>query len=164
MTTIKSVVRAKFDHNISTDDMTSGKYLGQGAAKCFYDLDPDFPEKMKPGGIIVAGNNFGCGSSRETAPSALKGCNVKAVLAGEYARIFYRNSINIGLPVLECKEAHEKIDLFDELEIEIETGVVKNITKGETYQAVPIPGFLMDKIDAGGLISILEKELESKKV
>ena len=169
MTIIKSQVRAKFEDNISTDDMTSGKFLG-GASNnpeelakiCFHDLDPDFPQKMAPGGIIIAGNNFGCGSSRESAPSALKACNVIAVLAAEYARIFYRNSINIGLPVLECKDAYDKIDLNDELEIEVETGIVKNITKNETYQASPIPEFLMDKIEAGGLLEILRAEVKSK--
>ena len=129
---------------------------------CFYDLDPEFPEKMAPGGIIVARNNFGCGSSRESAPSALKACNVKAVLASEYARIFYRNCINIGLPVLECKEAFDKIDISDELEIEIETGIVRNISNGETYQASPIPEFLMDKIEAGGLIEILREEMQNQ--
>ena len=171
MTVIKSQVRAKFGDNISTDDMTSGKFLGgsgnstEALAKiCFYDLDPEFPNKMAPGGIVIGGKNFGCGSSRESAPKALKACNVKAVLAGEYGRIFYRNSINIGLPVLECKEAFDKIDMHDEVEIEIETGVVRNITKGETYQASPIPEFLMDKIDAGGLIEILKAQVGNKKV
>ena len=171
MTVIKSQVRAKYGDNISTDDMTSGKFLGSvssepgGLAKiCMHDIDPEFPDRMAPGGIVVAGNNFGCGSSRESAPKALKACNVKAVLAGEYARIFYRNSINIGLPVLECQEAYDKIDMHDELEIEIETGVVRNITKGETYQASPIPEFLMDKIDAGGLLEILRDEYKDKKV
>ena len=168
MTIIKSQVRAKFEDNISTDDMTSGKFLtgstdsAELAKICFFDLDPSFPEKMAPGGIIVARNNFGCGSSRESAPQALKACNVKAILAGEYARIFYRNSINIGLPVLECQEAFSKIDLLDEIEIEIETGVVRNITKGETYQASPIPEFLMDKIEAGGLIEILRELVKNK--
>jgi 3-isopropylmalate/(R)-2-methylmalate dehydratase small subunit len=168
MTSIKSQVRAKFGHNISTDDMTSGKFLGGGGPEalakiCFHDFDPDFPAKMAPGGILVGGKNFGCGSSRESAPIALKACNVKAVLAGEYARIFYRNSINIGLPVLECKEAYDKIDLGDEVEIEIETGVVRNLTKGATYEASPIPEFLMDKIEAGGLLEILREQAGDKK-
>ena len=169
MTVIKSQTRAKFGDNISTDDMTSGKFLGGSgdpkelAKICFHDLDPDFPAKMAPGGIIVAGNNFGAGSSRESAPRALKGCNVKAVLAGEFARIFYRNCINVGLPVLECKEAHDKINLHDEVEIEIETGIVKNLTTGETLQATPIPEFLMDKIEAGGLMEILKQEVEANK-
>jgi len=169
MTVIKSQVRAKFGDNISTDDMTSGKFLtGSNDPKelakiCMYDLDPEFPDKMAPGGIIVARNNFGCGSSRESAPQALKACNVKAILASEYARIFYRNCINIGLPVLECQEAFDKIDLDDEVEIEIGTGVVRNVTKGETYQASPIPDFLMDKIEAGGLLEILREQVGKKK-
>ena len=168
MTIIKSQVRAKYGDNISTDDMTSGKFISSDpktlAEICMHDIDPEFPAKMAPGGIVVAGNNFGCGSSRETAPVALKACNVKAVLASEYARIFYRNSINIGLPVLECREAYDKIDLNDELEIEIETGTVRNITKGETYQAIPIPEFLMDKIEAGGLREILRKQAKHENV
>lgn len=170
MTVINSQVRAKFGDNISTDDMTSGKFLGGIASNpkelakiCFHDLDPEFPEKMAPGGIIVAGKNFGCGSSRESGPNALKACNVKAILAGEYARIFYRNSINIGLPVLECQEAFERIDLHDEIEIEIETGIVRNITKGETYQASPIPEFLMEIVRPGGLLEILREKAGNKK-
>ena len=167
MSTIKSVVRAKFGDNLSTDDMTSGKFLTSNepedlAKICLYDIDPDFPSKMSPGGLIVGGMNFGCGSSREMAPIALKACNVKAILAGEFARIFYRNCINIGLPVLECPVAYAEIDLEDEVEINLESGEVKNLTKGETYQASPIPPFLMDKINEGGLLEVLHKRLEKE--
>ncbi|MFP3156059.1 3-isopropylmalate dehydratase small subunit [Lachnospiraceae bacterium ZAX-1] len=168
MSVLKNKVLAKFGNNISTDDMTSGKFLTSNKPEdlgkiCMHDIDPDFPKKMAPGGIMIGGMNFGCGSSRETAPIALKACNVKAILAEEYARIFYRNCINIGIPVLECPDVHAKVDLGDDLEIELETGIVKNITKGETYSATPIPPFLMDKIKEGGLLQVLKKQIAEKK-
>ena len=168
MSIVKSIVRAKYDDNISTDVMTSGKFLDsfkpEDLAKiCMYDMDPDFPKKMAPGGLIVGRMNFGCGSSREMAPTALKACNVKAILATEIARIFYRNCINIGLPVLECPVAHEKIDLYDEVEIDLATGEVRNLTKGETYQSAPIPPFLLDIVDQGGLLEVLEKKLRKEE-
>ena len=164
MSVISSVVRAKYGDNISTDAMTSGRFLDsfkpEDLAKiCMYDIDPDFPVRMAPGGVVVGGMNFGCGSSRETAPIALKACNVKAILAGEVARIFYRNCINIGIPILECPMASEKIELNDEVEINLETGEVKNLTKEETYQANPIPPFLLDIINEGGLLQVLKKRI-----
>ena len=168
MRDITSKVLAKFGDNISTDDITSGRFLAsfrpEDLAKiCMYDIDPVFPEKMAPGGILVGGMNFGCGSSRETAPIALKACNVKVILADEVARIFYRNCINIGLPVLECPTAYEKIDLGNEIEIILDTGEVRNLTKGEIYQADPIPPFLMEIIDDGGLLEVLQKKVMKRR-
>ena len=163
MSVLQAKALAKFGDNISTDDMTSGKYLDsfEPAALgkiCMRDLDPDFPQKMAPGGFLIGGMNFGCGSSRETAPVALKACNVKGILAGEYARIFYRNCINIGIPVMECPD-YDKINLGDELRVDFGAGIVENITKNETYQATPIPAFLMDTIEKGGLLDVLETRL-----
>jgi len=163
MSVLQTKALVKFGDNISTDDITSGKYLTskepEDLAKiCMHDIDPDFPQKMAPGGILVGGMNFGCGSSRETAPIALKACNVKGIIAGEYARIFYRNSINIGIPVIECPD-YDKIEVGDELRVDFSTGVVENLTKGETYKAEPIPEFLMNIVSAGGLLAVLEKKL-----
>jgi len=165
---IKSKIRAKFGDNISTDAMTSGRFLDsykpEDLAKiCMYDIDPDFPSRMAPGGVMVGGMNFGCGSSRETAPIALKACNVKAIIAGEVARIFYRNCINIGIPVLECQMAYDRIELDDEVELDLEKGEVKNLTKGETYQATPIPPFLLEIINEGGLLEVLQKKIEKQR-
>jgi len=165
---IRNIVRAKYGDNISTDDMTSGKFLSsfepeELAKICMYDIDPDFPSRMAPGGIVVGGMNFGCGSSRETAPIALKACNVKAILACEAARIFYRNCINVGVPVLECPAAFEGFDLDDDIEINLETGLVNNLTKGKTYQASPIPPFLMDIVSEGGLLAVLEKRIAEQR-
>jgi 3-isopropylmalate dehydratase small subunit len=166
MSTLQAKALAKFGDNISTDDMTSGKFLtshdpAELGKICMRDIDPDFPAKMAPGGFVIGGMNFGCGSSRETAPIALKACNVKGILAGEYARIFYRNCVNIGIPVLECAD-YDKIDVGDEIKIDLETGKVENLTKNETYGATPIPGFLMDKIEAGGLLALLKKRLADR--
>jgi 3-isopropylmalate/(R)-2-methylmalate dehydratase small subunit len=167
MNVLKHRVLAKYGDNISTDDMTSGKYLTSNKPEdlgkiCMYDIDPEFPAKMAPGGILIGGMNFGCGSSRETAPIALKACNVKVIVAEEYARIFYRNCINVGIPVIECQGIYGKADLGDEMEIELDTGVIKNLTKGETCKGSPVPAFLMDKIEAGGLLEVLKKRLGNK--
>ena len=168
MSVIKSMVRAKYADNISTDDMTPSKFLDtfipeELAKICMNDIDPDFPTRMAPGGVVVGRMNFGCGSSRETAPIAMKACNVKVIIAGEVARIFYRNCINIGLPVLECTEAYDKIDLDDDLDVNLETGVIINNTKGEKYQASPIPPFLLDIINEGGLLEVLKKRVANQK-
>ena len=168
MSLIKSIVRAKYGDNISTDNMTPSKFLDSFAPEdlakiCMYDVDPGFPERMAPGGVVVGAMNFGCGSSRETAPIALKACNVKAILAGEVGRIFYRNCINIGVPVLECPDVYDKLDLNDELEINLETGEVKDLTKGETYRANPVPPFLIEIIDKGGLLEVLKARVAQQK-
>ena len=167
MSGITAKVLTLYGDNISTDDMTSGKFLDRTDPKdlaeiCMRDIDPDFPKRMAPGGFLVAGKNFGCGSSRETAPVALKECNVLAIIAEEYARIFYRNCINIGLPLIECPGIAKKVNLNDELEINFESGLIKNLTNGEEYQGSPIPPFLLEKVEEGGLMAGLKKWAEEQ--
>jgi 3-isopropylmalate/(R)-2-methylmalate dehydratase small subunit len=120
------------------------------------DIDKEFVNKVKEGDIMVAGDNFGCGSSREHAPIAIKASGISCVIATTFARIFYRNSINIGLPILECKEASEKIEAGDEVSVDFNTGVITNVTKGETYQALPFPEFIKDIMAKGGLMNSLK--------
>ena len=123
------------------------------------DIDKNFIKNVQNGDIIVADNNFGCGSSREHAPIAIKASGISCVIAASFARIFYRNSINIGLPILECPEAAEKTEADDKLDIDFDTGIIYNLTKNETYKAVPFPEFIKDIITAGGLLnSIKSKE------
>ena len=146
----------KFGDNINTDDIIAARYLNtidekQLAAHCMETIMPDFPMKVSKGDIIVAETNFGCGSSREHAPVAIKGCGVAAVIAKGFARIFLRNSINIGLPVIELPQASE-INEEDELEVDLENGVIKNITKQKSYTFTKYPEFLQDIIKNGGLI------------
>jgi 3-isopropylmalate/(R)-2-methylmalate dehydratase small subunit len=120
------------------------------------DIDPKFVEKANPGDIIVAQDNFGCGSSREHAPVVIKQRGISCVIATTFARIFYRNAINIGLPIMECPEASERIEDGDEVAIDFATGVITNVTKNETYQAAPFPAFIQEIIDAGGLLNSLK--------
>lgn len=146
----------KFGDNINTDDIIAARYLNtidekQLAAHCMETIMPDFPKKVQKGDIIVGGANFGCGSSREHAPVAIKGCGISAVVAKSFARIFLRNSINIGLPVIELSET-DKIEEGDELEIDFENGIIKNITKNTSYKFTKYPEFLQDIIRNGGLI------------
>ena len=151
----------KYGNNINTDLISPAQYMEMSnevmAAHAMEGIDPDFSKKVKPGDIIVAGENFGSGSSRETAPMALKYAGVGAVVADFFARIFYRNAINIGLPVLESK-AVEKINDGDELEINPLTGEIKNITQQTTYQCSVLPDHIMELIKAGGLVKLLEKK------
>ena len=121
------------------------------------DIDKEFVNKVKEGDIMVAGDNFGCGSSREHAPIAIKASGISCVIANTFARIFYRNAINIGLPILECAEASEKIQDGDEVSVDFNTGVITNITKNETYQALPFPDFIKDIMAKGGLMNSLKK-------
>jgi 3-isopropylmalate/(R)-2-methylmalate dehydratase small subunit len=148
----------KYANNVDTDVIIPARYLNSSkpedlAAHCMEDIDADFVKKVKPGDIIVAENNFGCGSSREHAPIAILASGISCVIASSYARIFYRNSINIGLPILECAEASEKIESGDEVAVDFNTGVITNKTKNETYQALPFPEFIQEIISAGGLIN-----------
>lgn len=149
----------KFGDNINTDLISPAQYMELDnagiAAHAMEGADPTFPARFQPGGIVVAGKNFGSGSSRETAPIALKGIGVSAVIAEFYARIFYRNSINIGLPVLICPRASE-IREGDQLEIDPHTGVIRNLTQDQTYQADPLPPNIMELIQAGGLMSYIK--------
>lgn len=153
----------KYQDNIDTDVIIPARYLNttdpkELAKKCMVDIDEEFAQKVKEGDFIVAGENFGCGSSREHAPIAIKESGIKCVIAKNYARIFYRNSFNIGLPILESEEAVEKIENGDEIEVNISTGEIKNITKQETYYANPIPEFMEKIIEAGGLVEYVKNK------
>ena len=152
----------KYGDNIDTDVIIPARYLNTAdhkelASHCMEDIDKDFVKKVKDGDIIVGGANFGCGSSREHAPIAIKNSGVSCVIASTFARIFFRNSINIGLAILECPEASEKIENGDEVSIDFDTGVITNLTKNETYKAEPFPEFVKKIIDADGLLNSLKK-------
>lgn len=157
----------KYSDNVDTDVIIPARYLNapspdELAKHCMEDIDATFAQKVQPGDIIVGGANFGCGSSREHAPIAIRACGVSCVIAPSFARIFYRNAINIGLAILECPEASEKIDSGDEVAIDFDTGVITNLTKGETYQANPFPDFIKKIIQAGGLMADIKNRQEAK--
>ena len=150
----------KYGDNVDTDVIIPARYLNSSdpaelATHCMEDIDKEFVNKVKQGDIMVGGENFGCGSSREHAPIAIKASGIDCVIAKTFARIFYRNAINIGLPILECPEASEKIEAGDEVSINFDTGVITNETKGETYQALPFPDFIKDIMAKGGLMKSL---------
>ena len=153
----------KFGDNVDTDVIIPARHLNTSdhkelASHCMEDIDTEFVKKVKQGDIMVGGDNFGCGSSREHAPIAIKASGIDCVIAKTFARIFYRNSINIGLPILECPEASEKIQDGDEVSIDFDSGVITNETKGETYQALPFPDFIKDIMAKGGLMKSLKGE------
>ena len=155
----------KYGQNIDTDAIISARYLNTSdpvelAKHVFEDLDADFAKNVQKGDVIVAGANFGCGSSREHAPVAIKAAGVAAIIAPSFARIFYRNAINIGLPLIESKEAAEAVDAGKEVEIDIEKGIVGVDEK--TYQAKPFPEFVLEIIEAGGLMSLTKKQVATK--
>jgi 3-isopropylmalate/(R)-2-methylmalate dehydratase small subunit len=155
----------KFGENIDTDVILPGKYLVlvdpyNLAKHALEGLDPDFPEKAKKGVIIVGGKNFGCGSSREQAPLALKYSGVKCVIAETFARIFFRNAINIGLPVIECKDILATVDEGDELTVDFETGTVQNLSKGKSFQVAKLPPFILEILSDGGLIENLRRRMK----
>ncbi len=148
----------KYGDHVDTDVIIPARYLNtqshaELAAHCMEDIDRDFHTKNRPGDIMVAGLNFGCGSSREHAPIAIKAAGVSCVIAKNFARIFYRNAINIGMPILECPAASEGIGDGDEVSVDFDTGVITNITKNETYQAEPFPPFIREMIAKGGLMA-----------
>ena len=148
----------KYGDNVDTDVIIPARYLNsfdpqELASHAMVDIDPEFVHKVQPGDLIVANKNFGCGSSREHAPIAIKASGIDCVIAKTFARIFYRNAINIGLPILECPEASEGIDAGDKVSIDFDTGVITNETKGETYQAHPFPEFIKDIMAKGGLMN-----------
>jgi len=156
----------KFGDNIDTDAIIPARYLNTSdpqelAKHVMEDADRDFPSKMKAGDLIVAEANFGCGSSREHAPIAIKASGLQAVVAKSFARIFYRNAFNIGLPIFESEEAPDKISEGDVIEIDADKGVIRNITKGEEYAAKPIPPFMQELISAGGLIEWTKRRLKA---
>lgn len=153
----------RYYDNVDTDVIIPARYLNTSvaselAAHCMEDIDKDFVKNVKKGDIIVAGANFGCGSSREHAPLAIKESGISCVIATTFARIFYRNSINIGLPILECRDASEKIQAGDEVEVDFDSGEIKDLTLGLTFRAEPFPPFMQAIIAEGGLINYLSKE------
>ncbi|OGX35516.1 MAG: 3-isopropylmalate dehydratase small subunit [Omnitrophica WOR_2 bacterium RIFCSPLOWO2_12_FULL_51_24] len=153
----------KFSNDINTDEIIPAKYLvsvdpKELGAYCMDGIIPGFSKGVRTGDIIVAGKNFGCGSSREHAPLAIKGCGISCVVAESFARIFYRNSINIGLPIFECPEAARSIEEGDEVEVDASMGLIRNLTKDRTYQAKPMPGFIQELIEAGGLMKWVVKK------
>ena len=153
----------KYKDNVDTDVIIPARYLNSFDAKelashAMVDIDPTFASTVEKGDIIVAGQNFGCGSSREHAPLCLKTAGVKCVIAKSFARIFYRNSINIGFPIMECEEAADKIEKGDEVEVDFSTGVITNKTKNETYQSQPFPEFLQKMIDADGIVNYVNSK------
>lgn len=152
----------KFGDNIDTDVIIPARYLNTSdpkelAAHCMEDIDKDFAEKIKAGDIMVGGANFGCGSSREHAPIAIKESGISCVIAKSFARIFFRNSINIGLPILECPEAAENIANGDDVEIDFDSGTITDKTTGKSYQAAAFPEFMQKIINAGGLLAYIRK-------
>ncbi len=148
----------KYGDNVDTDVIIPARYLNTSdhkelAAHCMEDIDAEFTKKVAAGDIMVGGANFGCGSSREHAPIAIKHSGISCVIAKTFARIFFRNAINIGLAILECPEASERIDGGDEVTVDFDTGIITNVTKNETYQAEPFPEFIKDIIRADGLMN-----------
>ncbi len=153
----------KYPDNVDTDVIIPARYLNtpdasELARHCMEDIDADFVNKVNEGDVIVAGWNFGCGSSREHAPLVIKTCKVGCVIAKSFARIFYRNAINIGLPILECEEACNDISNGEEVKVDFDTGVITNVTTGKTYQAIPFPEFIQNIIKSGGLLASLKGE------
>jgi 3-isopropylmalate/(R)-2-methylmalate dehydratase small subunit len=157
----------KFGDNVDTDVILAGKYLVlvdpyELAKHAFESLDQTFPEKAKKGVVVVGGKNFGCGSSREQAPLALKYAGVKCVLAESFARIFFRNAINIGLPVIECKGISAAVETGDELAVDFEAGEVKNVSSGKKFQVEKLPPFILEILADGGLIENLRRRMKRK--
>ena len=152
----------KYPDNVDTDVIIPARYLNTSNAEelakhCMEDIDTEYVKQVQPGDIMVAGWNFGCGSSREHAPLVIKTCGTGCVIAKSFARIFYRNAINIGMPILECEQAAEEIQPGDEVAIDFDTGVISNITTGKTYQAEPFPEFIQNIIKKGGLLASLKE-------
>ena len=157
----------KFGEDIDTDAIIPARYLNTSdpealAAHCMEDADPDFAKKMRPGDLMVAGKNFGCGSSREHAPIAIKAAGIACVVAHSFARIFYRNAFNMGLPILECPEAVSDTREGDELEVDLDSGRIVNHTRGQTYQARPVPPFMQSLLEAGGLMAYVRQQMDAQ--
>ncbi len=152
----------KFGADVDTDRIIPARYLNTSdpaelAKHCMEDADPEFPRKVRPGDIILADKNFGCGSSREHAPIAIKAAGVACVIARSFARIFYRNAFNMGLPIFECPEAYDGIEEGDEVEVDADAGVIRNLTRGTEFRAAPIPPFMQELIADGGLMAHIAK-------
>lgn len=158
----------KYGANVDTDVIIPARYLNLSepeelAAHCMEDIDSEFLSRVQPGDIIVATTNFGCGSSREHAPIAIKAVGISCVIARSFARIFFRNAINIGLPLLECVQAAEESEAGDTLEVELSSGEIRNITRDRLFQAEPYPDFMLELISAGGLIEHTKRILEARR-
>lgn len=156
----------KYGDNVDTDVIIPARYLNSSdpaelATHCMEDIDKEFVKKVQKGDLIVANKNFGCGSSREHAPIAIKASGVSCVIASSFARIFYRNSINIGLPIIECPKAAEEIQAGDEVQVDFATGVITDMTTGKTYQAQPFPESIQNIIDAGGLMKMVAARVKA---
>jgi 3-isopropylmalate/(R)-2-methylmalate dehydratase small subunit len=159
----------KYGADVNTDAIIPARYLNVSepselAKHCMEDIDDDFVNRVRDGDIIVATTNFGCGSSREHAPLAIKACGVSCVIAQSFARIFFRNAIDIGLPILECDEAARQTEVGDVLEVELMSGEVRNVTRGKVFHASPYPEFMLELISAGGLIEYTRRKVEGKGV
>lgn len=157
----------KFGDDIDTDQIIPARYLNTSdpkelAAHCMEDADPTFAGRVEPGAVIVAGKNFGCGSSREHAPIAIKAAGVSCIIAPTFARIFYRNAVNIGLPILECPEAAGALKEGDQVEVDMVKGVIKNLSSGEEYHAAPFPPFMQGIIEQGGLINYVRERMKER--
>jgi 3-isopropylmalate/(R)-2-methylmalate dehydratase small subunit len=158
----------KYGSNVDTDAIIPARYLNVSepeelARHCMEDIDLDFVKRVKPGDVIVATTNFGCGSSREHAPLAIKAAGISCVIAATFARIFFRNGINIGLPLLECEEAVAGISAGDEMAVDLDTGKIRNVTTGQEYQAKPYPAFMSELIAAGGLIEYTSRKIATRR-
>ena len=152
----------RYGDNIDTDVIIPARYLNtfdpkELAKHCMVDIDKDFAQKVRPGDIMVGGKNFGCGSSREHAPVAIKACGVPVIIAASFARIFYRNGINVGLPLMEIGDNVERIHAGDKLSVDLSSGKIRDLTTGETFQAPPLPGFIQDIAKAGGVIQYVKE-------
>ena len=152
----------RYGDNIDTDVIIPARYLNtfdpkELAKHCMVEIDKDIAQKVRPGDIMVGGKNFGCGSSREHAPVAIKACGVPVIIAASFARIFYRNGINVGLPLMEIGDNVERIHAGDKLSVDLSSGKIRDITTGETFQATPLPGFIQDIAKAGGLIQYVKE-------
>ena len=153
----------QYPDNVDTDVIIPARYLNTADAKelakhCMEDIDATFVSRVQKGDVIVAGWNFGCGSSREHAPLVIKTCGTGCVIAKSFARIFYRNAINIGLPILECEQAADEISAGDEVEVDFDTGEIRDLTTGKTYRAQPFPPFIQNIIAKGGLLASLQED------
>lgn len=154
----------KYGDNVDTDVIIPARYLNTSdpfelSKHCMEDLDADFVNKVRPGDVMVGGRNFGCGSSREHAPIAIKASGISCVIAETFARIFYRNAINIGLPILECPEAAKDISEGDKISVDLETGMINNLSKDKVYKGMPFPEFIKEIVEADGLIGYVKKQI-----
>ncbi len=152
----------RYPDNVDTDVIIPARYLNTSDARelalhCMEDIDREFVKRVQPGDVIVAGWNFGCGSSREHAPLVIKTCGTGCVIAKSFARIFYRNAINIGLPILECEQAAQEIEAGHEVAVDFDTGIITDVTTGKSYQAQPFPPFIQNIIRSGGLLNSLRE-------